>query len=304
MEELELSSTESVIDNIQNLATLKQTNPSAFQQFLSELAGKVLNFGVQVIIALIVFFIGTRIIRVVRKILRRALEKKDVDPGVRQFLDSLVKVILYVLLIFAVLALLGVTTASIVAVLGSAGLTLGMALQGSLSNFAGGVLILILKPFKIGDYILEDSHKNEGTVTEIRVFYTKILTIDNKVVILPNGSLSNTSIVNYTRAERRQLIYTVGISYEADLKKAKELLTEMLEKEEGRIEGTEALVYVDALSDSSVDLGIRFWVPTERYWEMRWRVIEEIKLLFDENGIEIPYQKIDIAMRDKKEEEA
>ena len=163
MDNLELSSTETVIENIQEIAEVTKKDPTAIQQFLADLGHKALSFGVQVIIAIIIFFIGTRIIRVVRKILSKALEKKDADPGVRQFLDSLVKAALYVLLVFVILALLGVTTASIVAVLGSAGLAIGLALQGSLSNLAGGVLILLLKPFKVYDYILEDHHKNEVT---------------------------------------------------------------------------------------------------------------------------------------------
>ena len=300
MDNLELSSTETVIQNIQEIAEASQKDPSSFQQFLSDLAQKGLSFGVQVIIAVVIFFVGTRVIRVIRKIVSKALEKKDADPGVRQFLDSLLKAVLYVLLVFAVLALLGVTTASIVAVLGSAGLAIGLALQGSLSNLAGGVLILLLKPFKVYDYILEDGHKNEGTVTEITIFYTKLRTVDNKVVIVPNGDLANTSIVNYTKAERRQLIYNVGIAYEADLRKAKSLLTELLEKEEERIKELPVHVYVDDLADSSVNLGIRIWLPTPKYWEIRWRIIEAIKLTFDENGIEIPYQKVDILCRQEE----
>lgn len=301
MDNLEFSSTESVIENLQEIAEVTKKDPSALQQFLTELGHKALSFGLQVLIALVIFFIGTRIIRVIRKILATALEKKDADPGVRQFLDSLAKAVLYVLLFFVVLALLGVTTASIVAVLGSAGLAIGLALQGSLSNLAGGVLILLLKPYKVYDYIREDTHKNEGTVTEITIFYTKLRTVDNKIVIVPNGDLANTSIVNYTRAERRQLVYNVGIAYEADLRKAKELLTDLLKNAEGRIEELPVHVYVDDLADSSVNIGLRVWVPTDRYWEIRWKIIEDIKLLFDENGIEIPYQKVDILCRDKEE---
>lgn len=286
-------STETVIDTI---AELKNTDATVIQDFLKDLAKKGLSFGVQLIIAAIVFFIGTRIIKVVRKILRRALEKRDADPGVKQFLDSLVKVVCYLLLVFAILALFGVTTGSIIAIIGSAGLTIGLALQGSLANFAGGVLILLLKPFKVGDYIMEDSHKNEGTVTENTIFYTKLLTIDHRFVVVPNGHLSDTSIVNYTKMERRRLVYTVGIAYDDDLRKAKDVLRQVLMQEEGRIEDQPLDIYVDSLGDSAVNLGFRIWLPTERYWEMRWRIIEDVKLAFDENGIEIPYQKVDVAI--------
>lgn len=295
MEKVELEiSTENVINAI---AELKDTDASEIQQFLKDFGTKAVSFGLQVIIALVVFAVGTRIIALGLKIMNKALDKKDADPGVKQFLDSLVKAVAYILLIFVILAMFGVTTGSIVAILGSAGLAIGLALQGSLSNFAGGVLILLLKPYRVFDYILEDGHKNEGTVMEITIFYTKLKTIDNKVVVVPNGDLANTSIVNYTREEKRQIIYTVGIAYDADLKKAKDLLTELLQNEEGRITDLPTHVYVEDLADSSVNLGVRLWVPTDHYWEIRWRLIEEIKLLFDENGIEIPYNKLDVTIQ-------
>lgn len=298
--EIEVS-TENVIDAI---TELKDTDPTIIQQFLKELGHKTLSFGLQVIIAAIVFLIGSRIIALVRKIARKALERRDADPGVKQFLDSLIKLSCYVILVFIILALFGVTTASIVALLGSAGLTIGLALQGSLSNFAGGVLILLLKPFKVGDYIMEDTHKNEGVVTEITVFYTRLRTIDHKVVVIPNGDLSGTSIVNFTKEEKRRLVYTVGIAYDADLLKAKQVLREVLEQVEGYLAEEPPEIYVDSLGDSAVNMGFRIWLPTERYWELRWRIIEDVKLAFDKNGIEIPYQKVDVAITKQEEAKA
>ncbi len=295
MDKVEIEfSTETVLDN---LTELKNTDPSIMQEFLKDFGRSALSFSLQLVIAIVIFLVGGRIIALIRRIVRKTLEKREADPGVRQFLDSLIKAICYVLLVFLILALFGVTTASIVAILGSAGLAIGLALQGSLSNLAGGVLILLLKPFRVGDYIMEDKHKNEGVVEEITIFYTTLRTVDNRSVVIPNGDLANSSVVNFTRSPERKLIYTVGIAYDADLKKAKEILRDVLEKTENRDREREIMVYVDSLGDSSVNLGFRIWLPTEQYWLMRWDIIERIKLAFDENGIEIPYQKIDIAMK-------
>lgn len=290
-------STENVVEGLEEL---KNTDPTVIQRFLSELGNKALSFALELIIAAIVFLIGTRLIALVRKILRHALERRDADPGLKQFLDSFLKFACYTLLVFIILTLFGVTTASIIAVIGSLGLTIGLGLQGSLSNFAGGVLILLLKPFKVGDYISEDNHKNEGTVTGISIFYTKLLTLDNKTVVIPNGHLSDTSIVNYTNMERRRLIATVGIDYDADLKKAKNVLQDVVEHTEGRIAEEPVEIYVESLGESSVNLGFRVWLPTPRYWEIRWRLFEEIKLAFDANDIEIPYRKIDVSVKEQK----
>lgn len=184
------------------------------RQFFQQLPQKALNLGIRILLAVIFLLIGLWLIRLVRKILKKSLDRASVDIGVIQFLDSFVKVCLYVILGFMIASSFGLDAASIVAVVGSAGVAIGLALQGSLSNFAGGVLILLLKPFKVGDYIKEDSKGNEGTVIEIQMFYTKLLTFDGKTVVLPNGTLANTSLVNYTAANFRRLDLTVGISYE------------------------------------------------------------------------------------------
>ena len=244
------------------------------------------DFAVRVVIALIIYVVGKRLIKWLRKILKRALERSGADEGVCQFLDSGVKILLYFVLVMAVVNQLGVETTSLVAVLGSAGLAVGLALQGSLSNFAGGVLILLFKPFKVGDYIIEDTHKNEGTVTEIQIFYTKLRTMDNRIVVIPNGTLANSSLY-------------VRISYDADIRKAKEVLNAIIEEEAAKLEGEEVAVFVDSLEDSSVRLGLRFWVPTPDYWNVKWRVTEEIKLKFDENKIEIPYNHLTVSLKEE-----
>jgi small conductance mechanosensitive channel len=186
----------------------------------------------------------------------------------------------------------GLDTTSVAAALASCGVAVGLALQGSLSNFAGGVLILILKPFVVGDYIVEDNKGREGTVKEIQLFYTKLVTPDNKTVIIPNGSLANTSLTNVTAQDKRRLDFTVGISYDADMKKAKQLMEQLLHADESMLKEEGIQVFVDNLGDSAVVIGARGWVKKEDYWTAKWRITEQIKESFDANDIEIPYQQI------------
>ena len=193
------------------------------ERYLNELPQKALNLGIRVVLALVFFFVGVQVIKLIRRIVKKSLKRANADLGVIQFLDSLIKAILYMILLFMIASGFGLDATSVVAVVGSAGVALGLALQGSLSNFAGGVLILLLKPFRVGDYIIEDNKGNEGTVKEIQLFYTKLLTPDDKVIILPNGTLANTSLTNVTATDIRRLDLSVGISYTADLKKAKEI---------------------------------------------------------------------------------
>lgn len=274
----------------------KITQPGVLKSYLEGLVPGMLGFALRVVIAVIIYFIGGKIIKWIRKVLRRALERSNVDKGVRQFLDSCTKVALYFVLVIIVVNQLGIETTSVVAVLGSAGLTIGLALQGSLSNFAGGVLILIFKPFKVGDYIIEDTHNNEGTVSEIMIFYTKLLTADNKVIVIPNGVLANASLTNVTKQEKRRLDLFVGISYDADIKKAKTVLQELLLQEPARTTNEEVNVFVEALEDSSVKIGCRVWVKAEEYWQAKWRLTESMKEKLEEAGIEIPYNQLNVSV--------
>lgn len=278
--------------------TLKNADSNMIREWLESLLPGLLGFALQVVLATVVYVIGSRIIRLARKILRRWLERTEADTGVVQFLDALLKYVLYFILIVIILTLFGVTAASVVAVVGSAGLTLGLALQGSLSNFAGGVLILLLKPFKVGDYIREDTHGNEGTVEEISIFYTRLMTAEHNTIVIPNGMLANSSLTNITYSNIRRIHLEVGIAYEADLKLAKEVVQKQAEAETCRIPEEEILVFVSELGSSEVKIGLRLWVRTEDYWEAKWRLTENIKLALDECGIEIPYQKVDVQMRD------
>ena len=272
-------------------------NPGIIRTWLEGLVPDLLNFAFQVLIALLVYVIGGRIIKWITKLVRRSMNRAGTDEGVKQFMIPVIKYSLYVVLIFIIMGLFGIATTSSVAVLGSAGVAVGLALQGSLSNFAGGVLILLLKPFKVGDYIIEHSHNNEGTVTEISIFYTKLLTVDNKLIVIPNGTLSNSSLTNVTNKDRRRVDLVVGIAYEADIRTAKDVIYAVAEKEEARIPEEKPVVYVDNLAASSVDIGLRVWVKTEDYWPARWRMTENIKYALDAKGISIPYQQIDVQIK-------
>lgn len=293
--------TEGVTDNLAELEELqKMAKPGMLRSYLEDVTPVLVDFAVRVLFALIIYVIGKKLIKWIRKILKRALERSAVDEGVCQFLDSAAKIFLYVVLTMAVINQLGVATTSMVAVLGSVGLAVGLALQGSLANFAGGVLILWFKPFKVGDYIIEDTHKNEGTVTEIQIFYTRLLTVDNRTVVIPNGTLANSSLTDVTHQDKRRVDLYVGISYEADIQTAKGILSKIIETEPARLTEEETVVFVDSLEDSSVRLGLRFWVATHDYWNARWRVTEQIKTKFDENQIEIPYNQLTVSLKNNE----
>lgn len=261
---------------------------------VENLAPKALDLGLRVLFAVLFFLLGTQVIKFLRKIVCRAMEKTEAEAGVKQFVDSFIKATLYVVLAFMIATSFGVDAASIVALLGSAGVTIGLAVQGSLSNLAGGVLILLLKPFVVGDYIIESTTGKEGTVAEIQIFYTRLVTGDNQTVILPNGNLANNTITNVTTAHCRRMNITVGISYDADLKVAKEVLQKVLDQDEKTMKDRERLVFVDQLGESSVLLGVRCWFANEDYWEGKWRITEECKYALDAAGISIPYPQMDV----------
>lgn len=299
MDNLDITTETRTLENLEQAAEkLKEADAGMIREWLEGLIPGLLGFALEIVFAVVVYAIGSRIIKFSRKLLRRWLEKTEADVGVRQFLDALLKYVMYFILIVLILTLFGVTAASVVAVVGSAGLTLGLALQGSLSNFAGGVLILLLKPFKVGDYIKEDTHGNEGTVEEISIFYTRLLTVEHNMIVIPNGTLANSSLTNITCTDKRRIDLEFGIAYDADLKLAKEIIQKQAEAEESRMAEEEITVFVSELGASEVKIGLRIFVKTEDYWKARWRLIENIKLALDACQIEIPYQKIDIQMRE------
>lgn len=225
------------------------------------------------------------------------MNRANADTGVIQFVSSFVKAALYFLLIVTIATSFGVKESSIAALLASSGVAIGLALQGGLSNLAGGVIILILRPFVVGDYIIENAEKQEGTVVKIDLFYTTLSTVDNRRITVPNGKLTNSSIVNVTAKDSRKLEIKVGISYGADLKKAKQILERLLREDASVMSDQEMQVYVDELASDSVMLGLRAWVKTEEFWSTKWRLNEKIKLAFDEAGVEIPFPQLDVHIK-------
>ena len=264
------------------------------QAYLQQLPDKALRFGVRVLMAVIVFLVGMQLIRLVRRIVRRSLQRGNADMGVIQFLDSFIKAVLYILLVFMIASGFGLDATSVVALLGSAGVAIGLAVQGSLSNFAGGVLILLLKPFRVDDYIKVDNDGHEGTVKEIQLFYTKLSTPNNHVVIIPNGALSNSSILNMSTLTERRMDILVGISYDADIRQAREVIMRVVEEDESVLTSKDRRVFVEELADSSVNLNVRCWADNDEYWECKWRITEKIKYALDEAGISIPYPQLDV----------
>lgn len=265
---------------------------SRVTQYLQSHIPTLINFGVKVVIAILVFLIGQKLIRLFRKLLKASLQKTSIDHGVISFLDSGIKMVLYGLLLFSIASKFGLDTATVAALLASAGVAIGLALQGSLSNLAGGLLILILKPFKVGDYIFEHTQGHNGTVKEIQIFYTKLLTPDNRTVVIPNGTLSNGCITNCSQQNERRVDFQVGISYKADLAKAKAIILDLMKQDPDVLEHEGNVVFVSDLADSCVKLEFRVWCRSEHYWDLKFRLLEQVKLEFDRQGIEIPYPQL------------
>lgn len=286
-----------VIDSAGEVTTEATEEVNRFFQLIQDHIPDIIAFGIRVLFAIIFFLIGSKVIKWIRKLVRKSFERTNADAGVSQFIDSMLKFGLYALLIFIIATKFGVESSSVAALIASAGVAIGLALQGSLSNFAGGILILLLKPFAVGDYIIVTKESIEGTVKEIQIFYTKLATVDNQRVVVPNSILTNNSLTNVTARPERKLNLKVGISYEADLKKAKKLIEDMLFNDPDIIQDEEIRVFIDSLDDSAVMIGLRAWVPTDDYWSTRWRLLEQIKLTFDQEGIEIPYNQLTVHVK-------
>lgn len=287
---------EEVVQTTQN--TVEEVG--RFTSYVHENIPVIISFGLKVLFAIVIFCIGRIVIKWIRKIVSKSLQRSNVDKGVEQFVDSMLRFALYFVLIFTIATKFGVDATSVAAVIASAGVAVGLALQGSLSNFAGGVLILLLKPFKVGDYIIEDTNKNEGTVKEIQIFYTKLSTIDNRTIVIPNGMLTNNSLTNVTEKNERQLDLRIGVSYSSDIRKAKKIMEDLLLKDPSVLKDAEMNVFVAELADSAVVLGIRAWVGSDEFWPAKWRLLENIKIGLDDNGIEIPYPQVTVHMGKEK----
>ena len=245
------------------------------------------EYGLKVIGAILIWIVGSWVIRKLTRVLGKVMSNANYDEGLQKFLKNLMGWSLKILLIIVILGNLGVQTTSFAAILAAAGLAVGLALQGSLSNFAGGVLLMIFKPFKIGDLI--EAQGELGVVKEIEIFTTKIISLQNKLVIIPNGTLSNGNITNYTAEGVLKVFHTIGVSYDADIKQTKEVLMKVLTSQEKVLDDPAPLVEVSGLGDSSIDFAVRPSVKVEDYWDVYFATLEKAKEALDAAGIEIPY---------------
>ena len=252
-----------------------QTKVSDISSTLEKIYPKLIDFGGKLLMAIIVYIIGSKVIKFAMKLSDKMMEKSKLDKGVQGFLKSVLKFLLYFVLLVVICGQVGIDTASVITLLGTAGLAFSLALQGSLSNFAGGILILVLKPFTVGDFI--NAQGFEGTVEKIDIFYTTLLTLDNKAVVLPNGTLSNGSIINVTREPMRRLDVKVPIDYSNDIKKATDVLTKVLEKEELRVKEKPVEVIVVEFGDDAIILEIHSWFLKENFAAYRSAVLTDVK---------------------------
>ena len=264
------------------------------EKLLEKLVEGSIDIGLKILISIIVLGIGFKIIQILEKYLKKEHKFSKLDPSVKSFVVSFVIIALKILLFLIVFSILGIPMTSVITVLGSCALAIGLALQGGLSNIAGGLMILIFKPFKLGDYI--EASSKEGTVKAITLFYTTIVTIDNKVIQLPNGSLSNSNITNYTANKTRMIDMIVSVSYDSNVDKVKKILLDIVNSEDLVLKDEPILARLKNHNESSLDFVLRAWVNTDDYWTVFYNLKENIKTEFDKNKIEIPYPQLDVHM--------
>ena len=299
----------------QDLATaaVEETEPESMEFLANELGDKVeklsqiswkemferyvpvvCDYLLRIALVLVIFFVGRKLIKKIVSLCDQALKRHGMEVTVRRFFCNVINALGYICMLGILLQTVGLTATSLTALVASTGVAVGLALQGSLSNFAGGVLILLMKPFVIGDYIVQGN--TEGTVKEIGLVYTELITADNRLIVIPNGTLIDSSIVNVTATGKRRLELSVGIGYKSDLKKAKEVLIRLGENDPARDPENPVNVFVSEIAESSVNLGLHVWVSSSEYWNAKWRLTENIKMAFDEEGIEIPFKQVEISV--------
>ena len=288
---------ESAVDNV--VESTKE-NITVIQKMINDVISWAEGKIGSLFLALLFVFIGFKIVKIILKLVDKGFERRGIDKSVESFLNSLIKAVLYILVLITAATIMGIQMTSFIALLTSAGVAISLALQGSLANFVGGVLILLVKPYKVGDYIVEGASGNEGTVTAIDIFYTKLATIDNRLVVIPNGALTNSTIINVTAYDRRRLDMTIGVSYHSDIDKVKQVINDVITSEERVIQTDPIDIFIDKFDDSEITMRFRFSVATKDYWAVKWDTNERIKKAFDENAITIPFKQVDVHI-DKEE---
>ena len=264
--------------------------------YIKELIDKGIDLGVEagksILIAIIIYFVGKALISLINRMLRGVMERKKVDPAIQTFLGSLVNILLMILLVISVVSALGVNTTSFAALLASAGVAVGMALSGNLQNLAGGIVILLFRPFKVGDYI--EAQGTGGTVSEIQIFHTILTTPDNKKIYLPNGALSSGNITNYSKEPLRRVDFTVAVEYGEDIDKVRKALSDILSMDKRVMQEPAPMIVLGSLADSSVNMTVRVWVKSEDYWNVFFQTNETIYNEFNRLGINFPYPQLTI----------
>lgn len=287
--------TQAIAEEVQT--DLAQLKPHVIMDTIRGWTPGLLTLAYRLAVAALIIIIGMKVAAFIRKFLKKTFDHMNMDLSLSKFLISLANAAVYAVILFMALEKIGIPSASIIALLGSATLAIGLSLQGSLANFAGGILILVMRPFSIHDYIV--CQGVEGTVQNIGLVYTTLITVDNRNIIVPNGSLSNAIITNVTAQEKRKLEIKVGIGYSSDIRTAKEILKKIFEEHPLIINKEEITVFVDELADSAVVLGARGWTETSNYWTVKWAVTEQIKERFDAAGIEIPFNQLDVNVKSR-----
>lgn len=262
------------------------------KKYWDQASDLVIEYGATLVLAVVVLIVGLWLIKRIINTVRKAMDKRNVDPSLKPFLTSIIGALLKIMLVISVAGMVGVEMTSFVAVLGAAGLAVGLALQGSLSNFAGGVLILLLKPFKVGDFI--EANGFSGTVREIQIFYTYLTTTQNQEVVIPNGDLSNNAVKNYSFHDTRRIDMTFGIGYEDDIDKAKGILRGIVESDSRILKDKGIDIFLEELADSSVNFHVRCWATNGDFWDIYNNMSEKVKKAFDADGVSIPFPQRDV----------
>ena len=263
-----------------------------FDIYLNKLTELAVAYAPKLLLAILTLVIGLWVIKRVTRVFTKSLENRKIDDSLKPFLRSMVSIILKTLLVISILGMVGIEMTSFIAILGAAGLALGLALSGTLQNFAGGVMILIFKPFKVGDYI--EAQGYSGSVKEIQIFNTILNTPDNRIIIIPNGGLSTGSVVNYSTMDTRRVDFTFGIGYDDDIDKAKQTIQSLIDADERILKDPEPFIAVSALADSSVNFAVRTWVKSGDYWPLFFDMNEKVKKEFDKQNIGIPFPQTDV----------
>lgn len=288
------ATTESVVGDAVKEAT---DQVSIVGQYIQKLTDWCMSKLGSIVVAVIFMVVCFKMVKLLLRILRKSFERSKLDPSVAGFFISAVKIVLNVLIVLTAASIVGFQITSFITILGTAGVTLGLALQGSLSNLAGGLLILILKPFRVGDYIVENNTHCEGTVVSIDIFYTRLITFDNKSVVIPNGNISNTSLVNVTEHDMRRVDIPFSVAYDSDMEKVKRVTIETIKDVDGYLPDEQILFYIDEFADSGINMYVKFYATIEKFFDAKWDAMWKLKKAFDENDIEIPFNQMDVHMK-------